>query len=391
MAIVNREAAEALIQEQLVNSIFQDAPKESVFMSLARRLPDMTSNQTRVPVLDMLPTAYWVSGDTGYKTTSEAAWDKVYLTAAELAVIIPIPEAVLEDASFDIIGELTPRVREAIGKAVDQAVIFGVNRPSDWPLDIISRARQAGNNVSGSSVTYDSLLGASGVIAKVEDGGHMVTGGIASMAMRGTLRGIKDDAGHPLFISTMQGATPYALDGAPLYFPLNGGMDSSVAQLVVGDWNQAVYAIRKDMTVRILAEGVIQDPSNGNIVYNLAQQDMIAMRVVFRMGWAMPNPATALNSERIYCPFAYLEPATPATTYTLTFTVKDGSNNNLSGLYVEVDGGRKKTNSSGQAVFNLFPGTYSYKVLGGASYVNATGTKTITSSAATEAVTMTAK
>ena len=96
--IINREAAEALIREQIVSTIFQDAPKNSVFMSLAKKLPNMTSKQTRIPVLDILPTAYWVNGDTGFKQTSEQAWDNVYLTAAELAVIVPIPEAVIDDA-----------------------------------------------------------------------------------------------------------------------------------------------------------------------------------------------------------------------------------------------------------------------------------------------------
>lgn len=391
MAIVSREAAEALIQEQLVSTIFQDAPVSSVFMQLARKLPNMTSKQTRVPVLDMLPMAYWVNGDTGMKQVSKQAWDNVYLTAEELAVIVPIPEAVLDDADFDIMGEIEPRVKEAIGERVDSAVIFGVNRPAAWPLDIITRARQAGNNVAGSTVDYDALLGDGGVIAKVEADGYMATGGLASMAMRSKLRGIKDDVGHPLFTSDMQGATRYALDGAPLYFPRNGAFDASIAQLIMGDWSQAVYAIRQDITVKILTEGVIQDPDSKAIVYNLAQQDMIALRVVFRMGWALPNPATRLDGDRTGCPFAYLEPSSAMTTYSLTFTVKDGSNNPIEGLIVSVDGARIKTNGSGQAVFNMRNGTYSYKVLGGDSYVTSAGTKTINGSNATETVIMAAK
>lgn len=166
--MINREQAEALIQEQLINIIQQDAPKQSVFMQLARKLPNMTSKQTRIPVLDVLPMAYWVNGDNGFKQTSEQAWDNVYLTAEELAVIVPIPEAVVDDASFDILGEVQPRIVEAIGQRVDSAVIFGKNRPANWPLDIISRARQAGNNVStGSSPDYyDLIMGDGGVIAR---------------------------------------------------------------------------------------------------------------------------------------------------------------------------------------------------------------------------------
>ena len=74
--ITNRADAEAIIREQIVSNIFQDAPKNSVFMGMARKLPNMTSNQTRIRVLDFLPTAYWVDGDTGMKQTTRQAWDK---------------------------------------------------------------------------------------------------------------------------------------------------------------------------------------------------------------------------------------------------------------------------------------------------------------------------
>lgn len=40
MGIVNRERAEAFIREQVVASIFQDAPKESIFHGQARKLPN---------------------------------------------------------------------------------------------------------------------------------------------------------------------------------------------------------------------------------------------------------------------------------------------------------------------------------------------------------------
>lgn len=376
--IIDRARAEALIQEQVVSTIFQDAPKQSVFMSLARKLPNMTSKQTRIPVLDMLPVAYWVNGDTGFKQTSQQAWDNVYLTAAELAVIVPIPEAVLDDADFDILGEVTPRVNEAIGARVDAAVLFGTNRPTEWQNDIITMARQAGNNVSGGAVTYDTLLGENGVISKVEESGHMVNGAIASMAMRGKLRGIKNTGGTPLFKSDMQGSTQYALDGAPLYFPQNGAFDASIAQMIVGDWSQAVYSIRQDVTTKILDQGVIQDPNTKQIIYNLAQQDMIALRVVFRMGWALPNPATALNSDRTLVPFAYLEPATAKTTYKATITVKNSDEvaAAISGATVDLNGSRKKTNASGVAEFSLMNGSYPVKIKAD-GYKSTTGTVTV--------------
>lgn len=364
--ITNRADAEAIIREQVISSIFQDAPKQSVFMSLARKLPNMTSNQTRMRVLDFLPTAYWVDGDTGMKQTTRQAWDNVYMNAAELAVIVPIPEAVLDDAEFDIFGEITPRVNEAIGQRVDSAIIFGVNRPANWQNDIITLARQAGNNVAvGSSPDYyNLLLGEGGVISKVEEDGYMSTGALAAMTMRAKLRGIRAEDGNPIFKSDMQGSTNYALDGAPMYFPQNGAYDNTIAQLIVGDFKQAVYSIRQDVTVKILDQGVIQDPVTKEIVYNLAQQDMVALRIVFRMGWALPNPATRMDEDRVGCPFAYLEPTSPATTQKVTFTVKDNSEAAaaIEGAIVDVNGSRKKTDASGVAEFNLRAGTYPAKI-----------------------------
>lgn len=391
MAIVDRQAAEALIQEQLISTIQQDAPKQSVFMGLARKLPNMTSKQTRMPVLDMLPMAYWVNGDNGFKQTSEQAWDNVYLTAEELAVIVPIPEAVVDDASFDILGEIQPRVVEAIGQRVDSAIIFGVNRPAAWPADIITRARQAGNNVApGASPNYyDLIMGDGGLIAKVEASGRMVTGALSGMGMRAKLRGLKGTDGHPIFKSDMQGSTQYALDGAPMYFPMNGAFDNSAAQLIVGDFSQAVYSIRQDITVKILDQGVIQDPNTKAIVYNLAQQDMIALRVVFRMGWALPNPATRMDEGRTSCPFAYLEPATAVTTQKVTFTVKDNASDPaaIEGAVVDVNGARLNTNASGVAEFNLRAGDYTAKITK-KGYKPVTETVTVASGAVSKNITL---
>ena len=365
--ITNRADAEAIIREQVVSNIFQDAPKHSVFLSMAKKLPNMTSNQTRMRVLDFLPTAYWVNGDTGMKQTTRQAWDNVFINAGELAVIVPISDAVLSDAEFDIFGEVTPRVMEAIGQKVDAAVIFGDNRPAEWGLDIISRARQAGNNVSPATGKdyYDLILGENGVFAKVEDDGYGVTGALAPMNFKSKLRGLRDTTGQPIFKSNMQDVARYSLDGAPITFPENGAFYANIAQLVVGDFSQAVYSIRQDITVKILDQGVIQDPDTKEIIYNLAQQDMTALRIVFRMGWALPNPATRLNEDRTGCAFAYLEPGTPTPTQKVTFTVTDGTAESpepRKGARINVEGAILTTDDNGKAEFNLRPGTYTAKI-----------------------------
>lgn len=387
---ITREQAEALIQEQLVNTIFQDVPKQSAVLSAMRKLPNMTSKQTKIPVLDMLPVSYWVNGDTGYKQTSQQAWDSVYLTAAELAVIVPIPEAVISDASYDIMGEVTPRVNEAMGQRIDQAILFGVNRPSEWQNDIITLARQAGNNVSASGgITYDNIMGAGGLIARVEDAGYMVNTIIASVKTRAALRSLKDGNQRPLFVSDMKGSTPYAIDGTPLIFPMNGAFDASVAQMIAGDFSQAVYAMRQDITVKLLDQGVIQDPATKEIIYNLAQQDMVALRVVMRLGWAVPNPATRMNESRANVPFSYIEAATPVTDYAVSFTVTDNADTPapVAGARVDVNGAKLNTGSDGKAVFNLRAGTYPVTIKK-SGYVTQSATVTVTNAPVAQNITL---
>ena len=392
--IIDRQKAEALIQEQVINTIQQEAPTTSAFMQMATKLPNMTSGVTRMPVLSVMPSAYFVNGETGFKQTTKQEWENVYLNAAELAVIVPIPEAVLDDASFDIIGEITPRITEAIGERVDSAIIFGNGRPSEWDLDIVSRARVAGNNVAPGTNPdyYNLLLGENGVISKVEATGTMVTGAIASMGMRAKLRGIKTTDGYPIFKADMQSGTTYTLDGAPISFPQNGSFDSSVAQLVVGDFSKAVYAIRQDITVKILDQGVIQDPSTGDIIYNLAQQDMVALRVVFRMGWALPNPATRMNDGRVNVPFAYLEPATAQTTQKVTLTVKDSASTPaaVAGATVLIDGAKLVTDASGKAEAQLVAGEYKVTVKADGFKAYNT-TVTVAAAAVSQTINLTAK
>ena len=136
-----------LIPTQYVTDIIQGAPQSSVLLSRARRVQMSTRTRTQ-PVLDSLPLAYWVNGDNGLKQTTKMKWTGLNITAEELAVIVAIPDAVIADSSIDLWGEVTPRISAAIGLAFDQAGIFGVNKPSSFPTDIVAGATAANNTVT---------------------------------------------------------------------------------------------------------------------------------------------------------------------------------------------------------------------------------------------------
>lgn len=311
---INRTNVEALIPEEVSREIIKSAPEQSVVMQLGRRLPNMTRQQRRIPVLDALVTGGFVDGDTGPKQTSAVDWKGKYLTAAEIAVIVPIPEAVLDDADYDIWSEVKPQIVEEFGRIFDAAVLHGTDKPQDWPDGIVSTASDIGmsvdlsDHVGGSGNLFSAILDDGGIMSLVEQKGFMVTGHVAAMSMKGKLRGMRDSASQPLFMRSLQGATQYELDGEPIYFPRNGSVNPSEALLVSGDWSQLVWSIRQDLTYKVLDQAVITD-AQGQIVYNLAQQDMVALRAVMRLAWQLPNPVTRFdgNSETRY-PFAVLTP-----------------------------------------------------------------------------------
>lgn len=296
---IDKTNVEALIDTQVANEIFQGVVRESKALSMFRRLPNMTSDKTKLRVLDSLPIAYFVDESTnnGRKNLTKMAWDKKYINAAELAVIVPIKENVLNDTSIDIWSEVKPRIVEAFGKKIDNAIFNGTDKPADWRAGLIPSIVSAGAEVTEGDNLYSDI---NDVMTKVEESGYNVTGLLGGVGLKGKFRMLTDTTGQPI-----KGTE---IDSLPKAFLDNGAWDKTKSILIAGDFSQAVYAIRQDVTYKVLTEAVIQDPSSGDILYNLAQDDMVALRVVMRLGWEIPNPVNALNETTKRFPFANLKP-----------------------------------------------------------------------------------
>lgn len=354
MALISRsDIIEAT--PNLVDEIFQGVAQGSQILPLMTELPKMSKSKEKLAVLNSLPEAYFVSGDTGLKGTTKMAWENKYIYAEELAVVVPIPINVLEDSDYDIIAEAKPRIIEAIYKKVDKAIITGEGKPATWREGLLPSVVNAGNNVaySGTDSMYTKISKAMG---KVEEDGFDVTGIAGGIQLKQAFRdGFVDSTGQPLANSEVT--------ELPRAFVKNGAWDNTIAQFIVGDFKQAVYAFRSDIEFKLFDSGVITDNS-GNIIYNLLQQDMVALRVTLRLGWELPNPVNSANDDNTTrLPFAFVEPSSSATTYNVTFTVTDSGSDPVSGATVEMGGQTKKTNASGQAVFkSLGSANYLYSV-----------------------------
>lgn len=316
---ISRTNADALIPVDVANEIIQNVPSSSAALRLFKQLPNMSAKQQTLPIAASLPSAYFLNGDTAQKKTTNAEWDKLTLTAEEIAVIIPIPEAVLDDAGYDIWSALKPQITEAFGLAIDSAIFFGTNKPTSYPTAIVTAATTAGNCIELGTNTdvLDDIIGENGLMAKVEESGFRVSGFYADSSMESKFRALRDKNNQLLFMPSVNSELPASIAGRPLYYEEIGNVfDTEKALMIAGDFSKAVYSIRQDLTYKVLDQAIIQN-SDGTIAFNLAQQDMVALRCVMRLGIQVANPVNRKGKTGKY-PFAVLKPAAKTPTQTNT-------------------------------------------------------------------------
>ena len=321
------DASGYLLPDEYSKQIIEALPTQSFCMRMMKQLPPLNNKTLKIPMINAFPTAYWVDevaaglGATNTKQTTDMSWSGVTMTVEEAAVIVPVPESVIEDMAsqnFDLWGMIKPRLVEALGKLIDAAILYdnaGDLAPAAWPDGIVTQATTNSNKIDlssdvGSGKTFpdmaDAILGDNGLFSLVEQDGYLVNGAMAAISMMGKLRGVRASDGQFLFMSDMKSANDYRVGGVPMTIPNNGAFDPAKALLLVGDFSQAVYGIRRDITWKIATEATIHN-SSGAVIYNLFQNDMVALRMTMRMGWVLPNPKNMINSTTQF-PFAVLVP-----------------------------------------------------------------------------------
>lgn len=301
--------SQALIPEDVAREIIKGATEKSAALSMFKKRTMITSQQ-RMPVLSAKPTAYFVSGDTGLKQTTNMTWKNKFLDAEEIAVIVPIPEKVLDDVrdggGYDLWAEIKPEIEEAIAVTLDEAIFFGINKPSSWPTDVGSRAITVGNVVvQGTGVDLADDLNS--VMAAVEADGFDVNGFWIKNTLKASLRGLRTADREFVFQSPNNGVVDTVFKGmifGEKAVASKSGVFEDAATLaagntakivaIAGDWNQGIIGVRQDLTWKMLDQAVLQDAA-GVTTFNLAQQDMVAIRVVCRYAWQVPNPINRLN------------------------------------------------------------------------------------------------
>ena len=283
------------IPTEEVGELIKVMPEESVLLRRARRQP-MSTKTVKQTIMTTFPDAYWVDGDTGLKQTSKQSFAQPTMTAEELAVIAVVPDAVIDDSSLPIWETLRPYLAEAIGKKVDQAAIYGIDKPTSWPLALVPGAIAAGVITPGNlaATPADQRKDAGQLVADLglkmaRSAGAKLSGLIAEAGTGWELDRIRDADRRPIYDGIAG-----ALRGVPFDELKNGawtnvGTGDTSVPLIGVDWSQVYVGIRQDITVKMLDQAVISD-ADGKVIFNLAQQDAKALRVVFRVGYQAVMP-----------------------------------------------------------------------------------------------------
>ncbi|WP_407316648.1 phage major capsid protein [Isoptericola halotolerans] len=283
MADITRAEVASLIGEEYGPQTIKAATQGSTAIA-AFPTVSMGTKTRHMPVLATVPDAEWVgdTDNTGVKPTGEATWADKNLVAEEVAVILPIHENTLDDATEDILAQLAELGGQALGKKLDQAVLFGIDKPVSWTsLDLLAAAVASGQAVeavdgaASESDIYGATLQVAGMVADVGFDPETL---IAKRALQYKLANLRDTTGNMI----LDGDT---IRGFETFWSRNGAWDAASAVDFVVDPSTVRIGIRQDVTVKFLDQATV-----GGI--NLAEKDMVALRFKARFAYVLGNPAT---------------------------------------------------------------------------------------------------
>jgi HK97 family phage major capsid protein len=304
VADISREDLATIIQEEYSNELLAAAMGSSVCLQAFRRV-EMGTKVNNLPVLATIPEADFVaesaSDSAGVKPTSAATWGNKQLVAEEIAVIIPVHENAVDDASVDVLDEITRHGGAAIGRKLDGAVIFGDDKPVSWTSDSLYAAAIAAGNefVIGDAEDGEDLMGSLYLAAQaVEEAGWEPSTVLAPRGMRYRLANSRNTDGTPIFLPSLS-TTPGSVDtiaGMTGAWVSGRVWDRDIADAFVVDAERVIIGVRQDISVKFLTEATV-----GGI--NLAERDMVALRFKARYAYVLGDNTNS-EADADNCPVA---------------------------------------------------------------------------------------
>lgn len=298
--------AGVLVPVELKNEVLRIAQTQ---FGLARRdmfyLPFSGPGNTRtVPTLGTSVSVFW-TGEGKKKRSTQPSFSLVTQTLKKLAAIVPMTEEILEDSLIDINALLGQLFAEAIAKEEDVQFFMGTGTPWTGILNngSVNQVTQASGDAS--QLTVDDLI-------DMEDA--TPTGALNGAkyyfhrSIKSVLKKLKDQNGNYILVAASNGS-PATLNGYPYEcsdaFPALNDIQTGDAYVLFGNLKQgAIFGDKQQIRVKLLDQATVGDTdgaesgSDEQTSINLAEEDMVALRIVERVGYtiALAKALTVLKA-----------------------------------------------------------------------------------------------
>jgi HK97 family phage major capsid protein len=244
---------------------------------------NLPGNGVTVRMVTGDPVANWV-GETDSIPVSKGAQDKKTISAYKMGVIIPWSyEYMRDDATM--YNKLVERIPGAFAKKFD-ATVFGVEEKPSWATNFDQLKECPGVDLKADP--WQGLITADAMVA---ENNAILNGYCISPKAKSMLLGAVDGNKRPLFVNNVtENSVPVVL-GNPTYVSRGaykkGGVGTPETVGFAGDWNRAYYGMVENMRFSIATQGEIKVSEDETI--NLFQDDMIALRFVIEVGFAVQD------------------------------------------------------------------------------------------------------
>jgi len=255
-------------------------------------------NSRVIPTLGTSVTVKWTE-EGAKKQGTEPAFGIVTQILKKLAAIVPMTEEILEDSAIDIVALLGQLFAEAVSKEEDLQFFAGTGAPWTGILNngSVNKVTQASGDAS--QLTADDLLD---MIDATPTGALSGAKFYMHRSILSVIRKLKGTDGQYIYQNPGQGL-PATIWNYPVVtsdaFPALADVDTGDQYVLFGNLKQgAVFGDKQQLRVKMLDQATVTD-GDGSTVINLAEQDMVALRIVERVGYviALPTALTVLEAQ----------------------------------------------------------------------------------------------
>ncbi len=288
-----------LIPTELLTEVLRIIPQYGVARRLMRYLPfSGPGNSRTIPALGTSVSVYW-TGEGAKKKSTQPKFSLVTQTLKKLAAIVPFTEEILEDSAINLTQLVSQLLAEAVGVEEDLQFLAGTGSPWTGVLNngFVNQVRQASGDAS--QLTADDLLD---MIDKTPTGALNGSRFIFHRTVLSAVRKLKDSTGQYIWQRPQDGQPgtiwdyPYETTDA---MPALADVEEDDPYIIFGNLQTAaILGDKQQLRVKLLEEATITDTDDSTAI-NLAEQDMVALRIVERVGYvlAVPKAVTVLVAQ----------------------------------------------------------------------------------------------